>query len=163
MGNLQEKLTSAIMRRESNRHEEARRLLLELHSECPEDPQVNYQCSWIHDQFGLERDAIPFYEKAVQTGLRRDGLKSALPGMGSTCRCAGDYQKSTATLQHALTLFPDSLEFKVLLGMPYYNTGEHSKAMEFLLNTLADTSSDGGMLRYRRAIRFYLDKLNQIW
>ena len=163
MRTLQEKLASAIRLRESEKHGEARQLLLELHSEFPEDPQINYQCAWIHDLLGLEREAIPFYEKAIQTGLSGDDLKSALLGMGSTYRCIGEYQLSIETFQHALTLFPNSHEFNVFLGMAYYNIGEHSKAMELLLNSLASTSSDEGVLRYQRAIRFYSDKLNQIW
>ena len=163
MNLLLEKLASAIKLRESGNHEEARQLLLELHGELPEDPQVNYQCAWIHDLLGLEHEAIHFYEKAIETGLSGDDLKSALLGMGSTYRCIGEYQKSIETFQHALTLFPDSHEFKVFLGMAYYNIGEHSKAMELLLNSLADTSSDEGILHYRRAIRFYSDKLDQVW
>jgi tetratricopeptide (TPR) repeat protein len=163
MSILQEKLASAIQLRESEKHEEARQLLLELHSEFPEDPQVNYQCAWIHDLLGLEREAIPFYEKALRTGLEGDDLKSALLGMGSTYRCVGEYQKSIATFQVALYMFPDSQEFKVFLGMAYYNIGEHLKAMELLLNSLADTARDEGILRYQRAIRFYSDKLDQTW
>jgi tetratricopeptide (TPR) repeat protein len=163
MSIIQEKLASAIQLRESENHEEARQLLLELHSEFPEDPQVNYQCAWIHDLLGLEREAIPFYEKAIQAGLNGDDLKSALLGMGSTYRCIGEYQKSIETFQHALTLFPNFHEFNVFLGMAYYNIGEHSKAMELLLHSLVDTSSDEGILRYQRAIRFYSDKLDQTW
>ncbi len=82
MSTQQERLASAIKLRESEKHEEARQILLELHSEFPEDPQVNYQCAWIHDLLGLEREAIPFYEKAIQSGLSGDKLKSALLGMG---------------------------------------------------------------------------------
>jgi tetratricopeptide (TPR) repeat protein len=160
---LQEKLASAINLRESENHEEARRLLLELHSEYPDDPQVNFHCAWIHDLLGLERQAIPFYEKAIQTGLAGDDLKSALLGMGSTYRCVGEYQKSIETFQRALTLFPYSHEFKVFLAMAYYNIHEYPKAMELLLSSLADTSSDQGILRYQRAIRFYSDKLDQTW
>jgi tetratricopeptide (TPR) repeat protein len=163
MGTLQERLISAISLREAEKHTEARQLLLALHAEFPDDPQVNYQCAWIHDLLGLEREAIPFYEKAIQAGLSGDDLKSALLGLGSTYRCIGEYQKSVDTLQHALTLFPDSYEFNVFLGMAYYNIGEHAKAMQLLLNSLANTSSDDGILRYQRAIRFYSDKLNQIW
>jgi tetratricopeptide (TPR) repeat protein len=163
MNTRQEKLASAIKLRESEKHEEARQLLLELHSEFPEDPQVNYQCAWIHDLLGLEREAIPFYEKAIQTGLSDNDLKSSLLGMGSTYRCIGEYQKSIDTFQHALTLFPNAHEFNVFLAMAYYNVGEYSKAMEMLLNSLADTSKDEGILRYQSAIRFYSDKLNQIW
>jgi len=167
MDTLQEKLASALKLRESEKHEEARQLLLELHAEFPDDPQVNYgsmlPCAWIHDLLGLEREAIPFYEKAIATGLSGGDLKSALLGMGSTYRCIGEYQKSIDTFQHALNLFPDSHEFKVFLGMAYYNIGEHSKAMSLLLNTLADISCDDGILRYQRAIRFYSDKLDQTW
>ena len=163
MNDLQEKLASAIHMRESENYEEARQLLLALHAEFPEDPQVNYQCAWIHDLLGLEREAIPFYEKAVQTGLSGDDLKSALLGLGSTYRCIGEYQRAIETFQHARELFPGSHEFNVFLGMAYYNIGEYSKAMELLLSSLADTSSDEGIIRYQRAIRFYSDKLNQIW
>jgi len=163
MDTLQEKLASAIHLRESENHEEARQLLLELHAKFPDDPQVNYQCAWIHDLLGLERDAIPFYEKAVHTGLTGNDLKNALLGMGSTYRCIGEYQRSIEIFQHALTLFPHSHEFNVFLGMAYYNIHEYSKAMELLLNSLAYTSSDEGILRYQRAIRFYSDKLDQTW
>jgi tetratricopeptide (TPR) repeat protein len=93
MNSLQEKLGIAIKLRESERHEEARQLLLDLRSKFPEDAQVNYQCAWVHDLLGLEREAIPFYEKAIETGLSGDDLKSALLGMGSTYRCTGEYQK----------------------------------------------------------------------
>jgi tetratricopeptide (TPR) repeat protein len=163
MGNLQERLTSAIKLRESENHAEARQLLLELHAEFPEDPQVNYQCAWIHDLLGLEREAIPFYEKAIQAGLGAEDLKSALLGMGSTCRAIGDYERSITTFQQGLSLFPDSPEFNVFLAMALYNVGDYDRAMELLLNALADTSNDEGILRYRRAIRFYSDKLHQTW
>ena len=163
MNSLQEKLASAIQLRETQKHDEARQLLLELHAEFPDDPQVNYQCAWIHDLLGLEREAIPFYQKAIQEGLDGDELKSALLGMGSTYRCIGEYQKSIDTFQQGLTLFPHSHEFNVFLAMAYYNIDEHSKAMELLLNSLVNTSKDEGVLRYQRAIRYYSDKLNQIW
>src|SRR5678810_552124 len=120
MNTLQEKLALAITLRETEKPEEACQLLLELHSEFPDDPHVNYQCAWIHDLLGLEREAIPFYQTAIQEGLNGDELKSALLGLGSTYRCLGEYQKSIETFQQALTLFPDSQEFKVFLAMAYY-------------------------------------------
>jgi tetratricopeptide (TPR) repeat protein len=163
MKSLQQKLASAIRLRETEKHVEARQLLLELDAEFPNDAQVNYQCAWIHDLLGLEREAIPFYQKAIQAGLNGDELKSALLGMGSTYRCLGEYQKSIDTFQEALTLFPNSQEFKVFLAMAYYNMNEHAQAMELLLNSLVNTTKDEGILRYERSIRFYSDKLNQIW
>lgn len=71
MGALQEKLTTAIQLREAQNHEEARQLLLQLHRDFPDDPQVNYQCAWIHDLLGLEADTsrdegIRRYERAIR-------------------------------------------------------------------------------------------------
>src|SRR5262245_7400875 len=158
-----EKFASAVRLREAQKYQEAQELILELHAEFPDDPQVNYQCAWIHDLLGLEREAIPFYEKAVQKGLSGDELKGALLGMGSTYRCIGDYQKAKETFHRALELFPDRYEYKTFLAMTYYNLGEHAKAMELLLTSLAETSKDEGVLRYQRAIQFYADKLDEIW
>ena len=163
MNTLKEKLSYATHLRETGKHEEARDLLLGLHSEFAEDAQVNFQCAWIHDLLGLEREAIPFYEKAIQAGLSGEDLQGALLGMGSTYRCIGEYQKAKETFQRALELFPESNEFKVFLAMTYYNLGEHSKAMELLLNTLAETSKDEGVIRYQRAVQFYADKLDETW
>src|SRR5262245_36850948 len=161
--NHTEKLASAIKLREANKHEEARELLLELHAEFPNDPQVNYQCAWIHDLLGLEREAIPFYKKAVQEGLTSDELQGALLGMGSTYRSIGEYQKAKETFQNALELFPERHEYKTFLAMTYYNLGEYAKAMELLLTSLAETSKDEGVTRYQRAIQFYADKLDETW
>lgn len=163
MNALDTRLSIAIHLRENQKHEEARELLLELHAEFPDDPQVNYQCAWIHDLLGLEREAIPFYERAVQGGLAGDELKGALLGMGSTYRCIGEYQKAKETFQRALELFPERHEYKTFLAMTYYNLKEHAKAMQLLLNSLAETSKDEGVIRYQRAIRFYADKLDETW
>jgi len=163
MSTLQQKFSAAIQLRESQKHQKARDLLLALHAEFPDNPQVNYQCAWIHDVLGLEHEALPFYEKAVQQGLSGEDLQGALLGMGSTYRCIGKYQKARDLFEHALEQFPSNYEYKVFLAMTYYNLGEHEKAMELLLNSLADTSKDEGILRYQRAIRFYSDKLNETW
>ncbi len=163
MESLEEKLAFAIHLRESQQHEQARAFVLSLHSEFPNDPQVNYQCAWIHDLLGLEREAIPFYEKAIQTGLSGKDLQGALLGMGSTYRCIGEYQKAKATFQRALQLFPEQHEFKVFLAMVHHNLGEHTKAIPLLLNSLAETSDNEGIIRYQRAIRFYANKLDEIW
>src|SRR4026209_1838241 len=102
LNKLPEKLTSAVQRSESGKHEEAREFLRELLSEFPHDAQVNLQYAWIHDLLGLERDAIPFYENAVRSGLSGDDLQSALLGMGSTYRCIGEYQKAKETFEMAI-------------------------------------------------------------
>lgn len=160
---VDERLSTAIQLRKEKKAEEAREILLALHAEYPDDAQVNYQCAWVHDLLGLEREAIPFYEKAVQTGLSGEDLQGALLGMGSTYRCIGEYQKAHDTFQHAIQLFPARHEYRVFLAMTLYNLGQPARAMELLLNSLAETSKDEGVIAYRNAIQFYADKLDQTW
>ena len=163
MNTLQDRLVSAIQLREDEKHEEARTTLLQLHSEYPDDAQVNLQSAWIHDLLGLEREAIPFYESAVALGLSGDDLQNALLGMGSTYRCIGEYHKAKETFEKAIGHFPNNNEFRVFLSMTLYNLNEHNKAMEMLLTSLLDTTKDEGILGYERALRFYADKLDQTW
>ncbi len=163
MDTKEERLSRAIQLRKEKQVEEARDLLLDLHAEYPNDAQVNYQCAWVHDLLGLEREAIPFYEKAVQTGLNNEELQGALLGMGSTYRCIGEYKKAYDTFQQAIQLFPERHEYRTFLAMTYYNLGEPAKAMELLLNSLAETSNDAGVIKYKNAIQFYADKLDQTW
>ncbi len=47
--------------------------------------------------------------------------------------------------------------------MTLYNLHEHAKAMELLLNNIADCTTDSNIKSYDKAIRFYADKLDTVW
>jgi tetratricopeptide (TPR) repeat protein len=160
---MNDRLAQAIRLREVGQLEEARALLLDLVAAHPDDPVVNYQCAWSHDALGLEREAVPFYERAIALGLTGDDLEGALLGLGSTYRCLGEYQKAIETLGKGAAQFPNQRSFEVFLAMALYNTGAHAEAMERLLRTLAETSADASIQRYKRAILFYSDKLDETW
>lgn len=163
MSTLEPRLASAIELRQTEKYEEARAALLQLHAEFPKDARVNLHCAWIHDLLGLERDALPFYEQAVAGDLNETDLKDALLGMGSTYRAIGEYQKAKDTFEKALGHFPHHNEFKVFLALTLYNLKEYTQAMELLLTSLLDTTGDDGILAYERALRFYADKLDETW
>ena len=65
---MSDTLERAIRLREAGELEEARAVLLKLLWRNPQDPAVNYQCAWTHDRMVLEREAIPFYERAIKGG-----------------------------------------------------------------------------------------------
>jgi hypothetical protein len=63
-----ERLAEAIELRETGRArqdqailEQARTLLLELAAAYPDDAEISFQNAVVHDNMGLEREAIPFY------------------------------------------------------------------------------------------------------
>jgi tetratricopeptide (TPR) repeat protein len=158
-----ETLTTAIRLREAGKHEEARQMLLDLLKSHPDDPQANYQCAWVHDTLGLEREAVPFYEKAIAQGLSEEELPGAMLGLGSTYRCLGEYQKSAELLRRAAQMYPGRGEFQLFLAMALYNLGDCRQALELLLKSAAETSQDPGIKRYRRAILFYAEHLDETW
>lgn len=153
----------AIQWREEGRLKEARSLLLQCLKERPHHPQILYQCAWVHDALGLEREAIPFYEEALNRGLTGEDRRGAWLGLGSTYRTLGEYHKAKEILQKGMKEFPDANEFYPFYAMVLYNLGEHQLSMEILLRKMVELTHDEGIQKYQRAILFYKDKLDQIW
>lgn len=157
------KLETAIRLREERKLKESNEILINLVKEYPNDAMVNYQCAWSFDVLGLEINAVPYYEKAILIGLDDEDLQSAFLGLGSTYRTLGQYEKSKEVFEKALFKFPENRAIKVFYAMILYNLKEHSKAMEILLCNLTQTSLDGNIKKYKKAIEFYSDKLDRIW
>ncbi|MFF8276059.1 tetratricopeptide repeat protein [Streptomyces lateritius] len=158
-------LAEAIRLREQGRQEEARARLLELSARYPDDAEVAYQTAWAHDVLGLEAEAVPFYERALDgtgaSALSTDDRRGALLGLGSTYRVLGRYERAVATLRRGAEEFPDDGALRTFLAMALFNTGDHHESTRLLLNLLAATSDDPDVRRYRPAIEYYARDLNE--
>ncbi|MCK5780232.1 MAG: tetratricopeptide repeat protein [Psychrilyobacter sp.] len=119
-----------------------------------------YQCAWSHDTLGLEKEAIPYYEKAIELGLAKEDLKGAILGLGSTYRCLGEYKKSENLFLRGIDEF-NTNEFRVFYAMTLYNLKKFDQASEIMLKIIATTSKDKDILEYDKAILFYSDKLEE--
>lgn len=156
-------MKNALQLRKDGHLKESNERLLSLVKESPDDPQLNYQVAWSFDVLGLESEAVPFYEKSIALGLKGEDLEGALLGLGSTYRTLGKYEKSAETLVKGIELFPENHAIKSFYAMTLYNLNRHQEAMELLLKSLAVTSNDKNIHRYKRAIEFYADKLDEVW
>ena len=156
-------LETAIRLRAEGSLKESNKLFIDLVKEYSDNSVVNYQCAWSFDIMGLERDAIPYYEKAIALGLPKEDLKGAFLGLGSTYRTLGEYEKSREVFLKGLELFPEDNAIKTFYAMTLYNLGEYSSAMIILLTNLAVTSADENIKQYEKAIRFYANDLDKIW
>ena len=156
-------LIDADRLRAKDRHEEARKLLIQLASEFPTNPVVQYKTACIYDFLGLEREAIPYYHAAIENDLPGDDLRGAYLGLGSTYRTLGKYEESKKILLEGISHFPDSNEMKVFLAMTLYNLDENHEAVSSLLKVIVETTSEEKIKNYERAIRFYADDLNKKW
>lgn len=112
---------------------------------------------------GEESKAVPYYEKAIQGNLKEEDLANAYLGLGSTYRTLGEYESSKHTLEEGLEKFPHNLAIQVFYAMTLFNLNEHERSLELLLKNLATTSSDPQIQKYKNAINFYSDKLNEVW
>lgn len=160
---VEDRLGKAIALREQGQDAEARALLLELHTEAPDDARVSLQCAWIHDKLGLEGEAVPFYERAIASGLSGDDLNNALLGLGSTYRALGRYDDALETLSRASMQSPDDSGVRVFHAMALYNTGAAKEAVETLLTLLVETTTDPSIIRYRGALTEYAADLDRTW
>lgn len=158
-----DRLATAISLRESGDPAAALQLLEGLHRESPDDARVNLQCAWAHDSMGSEREAVPFYERALELGLSGNDLRHALLGLGSTHRSLGNYEKALSTLSRGVDEFPDDHGLKVFQAMALYNVDRAKEACELLLRLLSETTSDPAILAYGRAIDLYAGDLDRTW
>lgn len=160
---LDDQLARAVELRSSGHAEDARVLLSELNAQRPDDPQVNLHIAWTHDKLGMEKEAVPFYEKSLELGLVGDDLRHALLGLGSTYRALGEYEKSKATLTRGVAEFPEDRGLQVFLAMALYNNGRAKEACELLLRLLSDTTAADDIIMYRSAIDEYAADLDRTW
>lgn len=160
---MQTRLDRAIKLREEKSFAEANSILMGLAEEFPEDPLILYHCAWSFDVLGEEARAVPYYERAIRSGLSGKELEGAYLGLGSTYRTLGEYGKSQEILLNGIKLFPANKALQTFYAMTLYNLKEHQKAMELLLKCLAETSENEDISAYSRAIGFYSDKLDEIW
>ncbi|MET3698233.1 tetratricopeptide repeat protein [Bacillus oleivorans] len=158
-----EPLQQAILLRVNGHYQEARQLLLSLYEQDKDDPHISYQCAWVHDLLGMEKEAIPFYEHAINQGLSGQERRGALLGLGSTYRTIGEYHQSKKIFKQGMQEFPNANEFPVFLAMTLHNLGDNEKALKILLNKIVELTDDEGIQRYKKAIQFYADKLNEVW
>ncbi len=158
---MSDTLERAIRLREAGRLEEARDLLLTLLQSNPEDPEVNYQCAWVHDRMGRELEAIPLYERAIERGLSGRDLEGATLSLGSSLRAVGDHARAAEVLRAGVARSPQNRAMQVFLAMALHDLGEHGQAMEILLRNLAETSSDPEIAAYKEALSYYANRLNE--
>lgn len=160
---MRDRLQEAIELRSTGHAEEARTILLDLVALSPDDAEINYQTAGVHDTLGREREAVPFYVQAIEQGLSGPDLEGAFLGLGSSYRTLGAYQSAEETFRRGMATFPHNRALQVFLAMTLYNLRRYQEAMELLLTTLAETTSDETILQYQRAILFYAPQLDQVW
>lgn len=163
-----EELAALIQKREEGRAKqdqvmlsEVRAQLLSLQAVYPDDAEINYQTGIAHDNTGLGKEAIPYYEKALRLGLSGADRERCLMGLGSTYRYWGHYDKAVETLRLGKEDFPENRAIQVFLAMALYNSESYKESVQLLIQNLMETTTDEKLQYFKRGILAYNEDLDE--
>ena len=160
---IEETIARAKELRREDELEASQELLLDLLDQAPNSPQVIYEVGGSYDVMGEEKQAIPYYQKAIKAGLEGDDLQECLVCLGSSHRNVGNFEEAVETLEKATAQFPDDNSGKVFLALAYYSDGREDDAVRLLLELLLETTSDEDILAYADPLDYYKDNLDEVW
>jgi tetratricopeptide (TPR) repeat protein len=163
MAEIETIIAQAKELRRADELEESQELLLDLLRKYPTNPTVLYEVGGSHDVLGEEREAIPYYRRAIKAGLDGTDLQECLVCLGSSYRAIGEFDEALAVLQEAVERFPDHNSGHVFLALAYYSDGQEDESVRILLDLLLKTTTDEDILAYADALDFYKDNLDEIW
>jgi tetratricopeptide (TPR) repeat protein len=112
---------------------------------------------------GLEPEAIPYYEQAVQRGLEGADLQECLVCLGSSYRVVGESQEAVDLLEDAIDQFPDNNSSRAFLALAYYSTDQVEDSVRTLMELLLETTKDENILAYADPLDYYKDNLDDVW
>lgn len=156
-------IDQALSFRSEGKLEESNKILFELIQMDDNNGYLYYLYATNCDSLGKEKEAFPYYEKAIYLGLNQTDLQAAYLGLGSTYRTLGMYDDSKQILSEGMKQFPNNNALKIFYAMTLYNLNCFDESMELLLNCIVETSSDPDIEGYKKAIEFYAPRLEETW
>jgi tetratricopeptide (TPR) repeat protein len=160
---IEETIARAKALRREDELDASQELLLGLLAEHPKDPLVLYEVGGSYDIMGEEKEAIPYYQKAIKAGLDGEDLQECLVCLGSSHRNVGNFTEAVETLEKVVDQFPDDNSGKVFLALAYYSDGREDEAVRLLLELLLETTNDQNILDYADPLDYYKDNLDEVW
>jgi len=159
---IEETIAQARELRRADKLEESQNILLELLEQHPDNPLVLFEVGGSFDVLGEEKQGIPYYLKAIKSGLDGDDLQECLVCLGSSYRLIGEFEKAIEALKKAVDQFPDNNSGQVFLALAYYSDGYEDEAVKILLDVLLKTTQDENILAYADTLDYYKDNLDEI-
>ena len=160
---IDETIARAKKLRQEDELEASQELLLDLLAQHPQHPLVLYEVGGSYDVMGEEKQAIPYYQQAIEAGLTEDDLQECLVCLGSSHRNIGNFEDAVTILEKAVAQFPNNNSGKVFLALAYYSDGREDEAVRLLLELLLDTTTDQDILAYADPLDYYKDHLDEVW
>jgi RimJ/RimL family protein N-acetyltransferase len=132
-------------------------------AQFPESPDLNFLAGGICDAHRTEKEAVPFYLKALHLGIKGKDRQETFLGLASTYRSLGQYDESKHTFLRGISEFPDYRPFYVFLALTEFNLNNPESSIKLLLDQLTQTTCDHEIKIYQKALNFYSTRLNEVF
>ena len=151
---MEQVLKAALELRRNGELLESNRVLSELVKEHPEHAMLHYECAWSYDILAKEREAVPFYERALELGLPDQEAVNAYAQLGLIYRLHGRLTDSRKVLMKGMGRFLDAGLLKAVYAFTMYELGKQGEAIRWMTKALLDSAADPEVLLNRRAIGY---------
>ncbi len=135
--------------------EERVRAMAALHAARPGDPRLAFEHAGALDAAGREREAVPLYQHALDTGLREPHRHQALLQLASSLRVEGRPEEARELLAPLAAERPDSAAVAAFLALADLDAGREREAVAVLVEVLLRHAGDPDTQRYQAALRRY--------
>ena len=128
----------------------------------PEDMKALFEYAGAYDFLGREKDALPHYLKIFEQGhgcLPVDDQPRLYVQLGSTLRNLNSLPESQSILQEGMKYFPKYKALRAFLALTEYSMGNHTQAIQFLMEIALDGATDSSLIDYSRALGWYAGQL----
>jgi tetratricopeptide (TPR) repeat protein len=160
---IAETIEKARAFRRDDELEESQELLLELLEEYPDDPLVLFELGGAYDVMGLEIEAIPYYERAIDQGLEGPELLECYICLGLNHRAIGEFEDAVEILENATSQYPEDNSAKTFLALAYYSNEQYAESVQLLVGLLVQTTDDEQITAYADTLDYYKDNLDEVW
>jgi cyanophycin synthetase len=127
----------------------------------PSDPRVLFERGGALDAAGREGDAVPLYRAALDAGLREPFRHRCQVQLASSLRVLGAHAEAVEVIDEAAAAHPDSVGIAAFRALVRHDAGDATGALADLVATVAATSADPDVDRYRSALARYAAGLHR--
>ncbi|MBI5631788.1 MAG: tetratricopeptide repeat protein [Elusimicrobia bacterium] len=156
MGPVERKIDEGLELAQAGKREEALAHFAELARAFPGDARVHYELASALDSLGREEEAIPHYQKALDSGLSEEFRPEALLGLGSSLRVVGRTRDAVALLENAAKEHPQFVPLRAFRALARLAAGIDK---EEAISELKGLLHGGELGAYERVVRRYFEEL----
>jgi len=131
----------------------------ELREQHPADARLTFEYAGALDAAGREQEAIPLYRESLDAGLREPHRHRARIQLASSLRVTGQSDLAYALLTELAAERPGSVAVEAFRALAGVDSGQATRAVADLVDTLLHHAGDEDSLSYREALQAYAAEL----